>query len=30
MNQSEARLHSGCTVHFHPSLSLFLRVWFQD
>ena len=21
MNQSEVRLHSGCTIHFHPSLS---------
>ena len=35
MNQSEMRLHSGCTVHFAPAylsdpLSDFLRVWFQD
>ena len=35
-SQSEVRLHTGCSVHFHPSqftrpsFSIFLRVWFRD
>jgi len=28
MNQSEAHLHSGCTVHFHPVLSPRPSFWF--
>ena len=35
-SQSEVRLHTGCSVHFHtipftrPSYSIFSRVWFRD